>query len=80
MKTIPKRFLQDPEWYQVEELVLEFINPLLDLTTIDNKQPAEHVKAEVIARKLSYDALIGFTRESGMIRSDKLLDKKNIFR
>ncbi len=80
MKQIPKRFLQDPDWYQVEELVLEFINPLLDLTTIDNKQPAEHVKAEVIARKMSYDALIGFTRNSGMIREKTLTDKANLFR
>lgn len=81
MKQIPKRFLQDPDWYQVEELVLEFINPLLDLTTIDKSQPAEHIKAEVIGREMSYNALIGFTRSSGIIRSDKLPEnKENIFK
>jgi hypothetical protein len=81
MKTIPKRFLSDPDWYQVEELVLEFINPLLDLKTIDTTQPAEHVKAEVIARGMSYEALIGFVRSSGILRSDKLTEnKQSIFR
>lgn len=81
MKTIPKRFLQDPEWYQVEELVLDFINPLLDLKTIDSKQPAEQIKAEVIARGLSYEALVGFARSSGILRPDRSLeDKPNIFR
>ncbi len=81
MKSIPKRFLQDPEWYQIEELVLEFINPLRDTSTIDTTQPAEHVKAEVIARELSYEALIGFVRSSGMVRSEKLTEnKENIFK
>ncbi len=81
MKTIPKRFLQDPDWYQVEELVLEFINPLRDLSTIDVTQPAEHVKAEVIGREMAYESLIGFVRSSGIIRSDKLIDnKENIFK
>ena len=81
MKIIPKRFLQDPDWYQVEELVLEFINPLLDLSTVDTTQPAEHVKAEILGRKMSYDALIGFTRSSGVIRPDKLPEEKpNQFR
>lgn len=81
MKTIPKRFLQDPDWFQVEELVLEFINPLRDSSTIDTTQPAEHVKAEVIAREMSYQSLIGFVRSSGLVRSEKLSDNKpNIFR
>ena len=79
MKMIPKRFLQDPDWFQVEEAVLEFINPLLDINTVDTKAPAEHVKAEVLGRKMSYDALIVFVRESGLVREDKLKDL-NLFR
>lgn len=80
MKTVPKRFLQDPDWYQVEELVLEYINPLLDLTTVDMTQPAEHIKAEILGRKMSYDALIQLTRASGLVRPDKLPEHKNTFR
>lgn len=81
MKQVPKRFLQDAEWYQIEELVLDFINPLLDLNTVDLSQSAEHIKAEILGRKMSYDALIGFTRTSGMVRQDKLPEnKENIFK
>jgi len=79
-KTVQARFYQDPEWYQVEDIILEFINPLKDMSTIDTKQPAEHVKAEVIARRLAYESLIGFVRSSGLIRPEKLKDiKPNIF-
>lgn len=81
MKTFPKRFLQDPEWHLVEEMVMEFLAPLLDLSTIDKTQPAEHVKAELIAREFSYNSLINFVRTSGIIRSDKLIENKpNIFK
>jgi hypothetical protein len=79
-KTVQARFYQDPEWYQVEDLILEFINPLLDMSTIDTTQPAEHVKAEIIGRRLSYDSLIKFVRGSGLVNEKKLIDKKNIFR
>lgn len=80
-KTLQARFYQDPEWYQVEELILEFINPLKDMSMIDTKQPAEHVKAEIIARGLAYDSLIGFVRNSGLVKPEKLpSNKENIFR
>lgn len=61
----------------MEELILEFINPLKDMATIDTTQPAEHVKAEVIARGMSYNALIEFVRTSGMVRN---LTDKTTFR
>lgn len=80
-KTVQARFYQDPEWYQIEDLILEFINPLLDMNTIDTTQPAEHVKAEVIARGLAYDSLIKFVRGAGLVSEKKLPeDKPNIFR
>jgi len=66
-KTIQERFFNDPEWYQVEELVLSFINPLLEMDTIDTTQPAEAVKAEVIARRLSYETLMNFLNQSKIV-------------
>lgn len=72
MPPAPKRFFQDPEWYVMEKMILDHINPLLDMTTIDTTQPAEHIKAEVIGRLLHYNALIAFVRESGIVREDKL--------
>ncbi len=81
MPPAPQRFLQDPEWYKMEELILSHIKPLLDITTIDTNQPAEHVKAEIIGRNLHYNALAAFLRSSGIIRENKLSEnKENIFK
>jgi len=66
-KTIQDRFFKDPEWYQVEELIMKFINPLLEMNTIDTTQPAEAVKAEVIARRMSYETLMQFLNQSKII-------------
>lgn len=77
---VKKRFLQDPQWYLVEQMILDFINPLLDITTVDITQSSEHVKAEILARKMSYDALINFTRSSGLTNEKITREIKNIFK
>ena len=81
MKTIPKRFLQDPEWYQVEEVISEFITPLLSIRDIDITAKAEDVKAEVIGKLKAYEALEGFINSKGLVRSSNLTEnKENIFK
>lgn len=81
MKTIPKRFTEDPEWGQVEEVISEFITPLLSIRDIDITMPAEDVKAEVIGKLKAYEALEGFITSKGLVRSSKLAENKpNIFR
>jgi hypothetical protein len=81
MKTIPQSLMQHPDWYQLEDLVRDFIEPLRDLSTIDKTQSAEHIKAEVIARDMAYEALEDFAIASGMIRSKTLRENKpNIFK
>lgn len=66
-KTVQERFYNDPEWYQIEELIMEFINPLLEMDTIDVSQPAEAVKAEVIGRRLAYKCLNDFIQQSKLV-------------
>jgi len=81
MKTIPQRFLTDPEWYQVEEVISEFVTPLLSIRDIDITARAEDVKAEVIGRLKAYEALEGFITSRSLTRSSKLTgDKENIFK
>lgn len=81
MKTIPKRFTDDPEWYAVEEVISEFITPLLSIQDIDITMPAEDVKAEVIGKLKAYQALEGFITSKGLTKSSKLAENKpNIFR
>lgn len=64
----------------MEELILEHIKPLLDMNTLDTSKPAEEVKAEIIGRRLHYEALAAFVRSSGIIRPEKLPEHLNIFR
>jgi len=81
MKTIPKRFLDDPEWGQVEEVLEEFIIPLLSIQDIDITAKAEDVKAEVIGKFKAAEILQGFITSRGLVRSSKLAENKpNIFR
>lgn len=61
------RFFGDPEWKSVEDMILGHIEPLKDFNTIDLKQSAEAVKAEVIGRMLSYNALIKFLQETKLV-------------
>jgi hypothetical protein len=76
-KTVQKRFYEDPEWYQIEELIKEYINPLLDMSTVDTTQPAEHVKAEIIGRRLAHDSLSKFVEQSKLIGQAKKPDPQS---
>lgn len=73
------KFFSDPDWSKVEDLILDYIEPLIDMSTVDTTQPAEHVKAELIGRTLAYNKLIDFLNDSKLI--NRKLDKvKNPFR
>ncbi len=81
MKTIPKRFQEDPDWYQVEEVISEFITPLLSIRDIDITKDAADVKAEVIGKLKAFEALEGFIRSKGLVRSSALAEnRENIFK
>ncbi len=76
---LKKHFFSDPAWPMVEELIMEYVNNLLKMSDVDTKQPAEHVKAEVIARQLAHDKMSEFLTSSGLIKkvSDYKLTKFN---
>lgn len=74
-----KKFFTDPDWAGVETLIREYINPLLEMDTVDLSQPAEHIKAEIIGRRKAYEALDKFLRETGMVSKGRALSEKNVF-
>ena len=81
MKIIPKRFTEDAEWYRVEEVISEFLTPLLSIRDIDITAKSEDVKAEVIGKLKAYEALEGFITSKGLVRSERLTEnKENIFK
>lgn len=81
MKTIPKRFKEDPEWYQIEDIIKEFVDPLINLLEVDITLPADDLKAEIIGRRKAYESLQGFIQSRGIEKSDRLTEhKENIFK
>jgi len=67
LQDLQKTFFQDPRWAEVEGLIMDYINPLIDMSTVDLTQPAEHVKAEIIGRTLAYNSLKDFLSSSKVI-------------
>jgi len=67
MNVLIARFFEDPEWKSVEDMILNYIEPLKDFDTIDLKAPAENVKAEVIGRMLAYNSLKKFLDETKLV-------------
>jgi hypothetical protein len=67
LQQLNERFFQDPMWAEVEKMILKFVEPLADMSTVDLTQPAEHVKAEIIGRIKAHDALMDFLNTTKVI-------------
>lgn len=64
---LQNKFFQDPSWVEVEKLLMDFINPLIEMSDVDVNQPAEHVKAEIIGRQLLYKQVTEFLARTGLV-------------
>lgn len=67
MTDLEKKFFNDPDWKQIENMLVGYITPLIDMSTVDTKQPAEHVKAEIIGRTLAYNSIVQFLNNSRVV-------------
>jgi hypothetical protein len=65
-----KRFVQDPDWNIIENILWERIEPLRYIEDIDDKQTGTDIKAQVKANKKVFNALYGFLKEVGMLKKD----------
>lgn len=61
------KLIQDPDWVKVEELIGSYCDEVLDITTVDLKAPAEHVKAELVGRIQSYNSMTKFLNDTGLL-------------
>lgn len=66
-KVLQDKFFADPDWKLIEDMVLRKVDELKNFDTIDTKQTAETVKAEVIGRRLAYTALVEFLEETKLV-------------
>ena len=72
------KLIQDPDWAKVEQLIEGYCEEVLDIKTIDLKQPAEDVKAELIGRIESYNSMTRFLNDTGILTKPK--ERINTFR
>jgi hypothetical protein len=62
-----QKFFTDPDWQIVQEMWREALSKITDYTSIDKTQPAEHVKAELIARDLAAAAITEILQDNEMV-------------
>jgi hypothetical protein len=67
LQELQKEFFQDPRWAEVEDLIMKFVEPLIDMNTIDLTQPAEAVKAEIIGRTIAYNKMTEFLTSTRVV-------------
>ena len=73
------KIIQDPEWPKIEKMVLAYAEEQLNIRTIDLKQPAEHIKAELIGRVKAYNSMTQFLEDSKIV-SNKITSINNPFK
>jgi hypothetical protein len=79
IEKLRSKFFSDPDWVEIEKLILSYIDPLKDMATIDTTQPAEHVKAELIGRMTAYNNLTRFLNDTKIV-GRKLEEIKTSFK
>lgn len=75
-----QKFFTDPDWAEVEKLILDYINPLIEMSDVDVNQPAEHIKAELIGRQKLHKSMVEFLEQTGIVSRKQLTENKNIFK
>ena len=74
------RFYNDPEWYLVEEEILSFIEPLVDVFGIDIESSPEDVKAQVMSRRVAYTQMKDFLHNAKLLKEKEPKPKENPYR
>lgn len=64
-----KKFINDPDWYKVEEIFLEYIEPLNRLENVNLNNEPETVKAEVRVRLELFKQVKTFLSDIGLLKA-----------
>jgi hypothetical protein len=80
LNNLKAKFFSDPDWKEVEELLMDFVTPLIEMRDIDTSQPSENVKAEVIARQKSYELITAFLEQTTIVGNPNQYKKTGTFK
>lgn len=78
LQRIHEKFVSDPDWKVVEALLNQFLEPLLDIRSIETKgKTSDEVFAELMGRKLTADALSNFLSEVRLLKTSVTKQTEN---
>lgn len=69
LKQLNDRFFTDPMWVDMEELLLEYLEPFRSVLNIDTKMSNDQIATEVRGRELMVNQLEKFLEDTRVIRA-----------
>lgn len=70
-RELQEKFYSDPAWSIIENKIRSYIEPLLDMTTLEINSDAHHLKSEIRARILAHERLNKFLEDCQIIKGGK---------
>lgn len=80
IQRLQEKFFSDPDWAEVENMLAEYIAPLVDPKNLDFSQNATQFKAELKAKHKLYEQISQFLANTKIISRPLNEVKKNIFK
>lgn len=74
-----RKFFQDPDWVLVERMILDYIDPLSNVQSIDSKQSNDVIATEVRGRQIATEKLKLFLNECQILGRKITNPKENNF-
>ncbi len=71
LREVLNKFVLDPDWVVIEDLIKEYVSPLHSIDDIDTSLDSDTVRAEVIARKVASQKLEKFLTDMGLVKNLK---------
>ena len=68
---LAKKFFTDPDWPEVESILMSYVEGINNIKEIDVDQHPDTVKAELIGRKIAYEKITEFLREVKMVNTPR---------
>jgi len=75
LKKLTEKFFTDPDWSMMEELILEYIEPMASSMNINTKMSNDEIATEVRGRQLAYESLSKFLEDSKIITRRAIIKK-----
>lgn len=69
LKKLTEHFFSDPMWPEVEEMLMEYLEPFRDVENINTQASNDEIATEVRGRQLMVKQLEKFLGDTGVLRS-----------